>query len=445
MDFFSLIPQFGGFFWTVAAFVVALSIIVTIHEYGHYIIGRLSGIHAEVFSLGFGPTLWSRLDRHGTRWQVAALPLGGYVKFLGDANAASAGADMATMSQLSDAEKRRTMHGAPLWARAATVAAGPIFNFILSIVVFTGLYIWSGAPSDAPMIGTLKDLPGGYGTLQPGDQILSIDGKPTPDWETLSAVTDELPAQALLPYEVLRNGQKLSVEGPFPQPPLALSIVPDSAAMEAGLKAGDVILTAQGSKVVRFADLQNLVRSGNGAPVALSVWRAGKTFDVTLTPRKLDVPTQDGGFETSFKMGISGYTFFEPVTRRVGPGEAVLAAAKQSYYIAKTSLSGLALMATGKISACNLRGPIGIAESSGDAASQGLTAFLGLIALLSTSIGLLNLFPIPMLDGGHLVFYAYEWAVGKPLPARALEIASSIGLFLVLGLMIFGLTNDFRC
>lgn len=445
MDFFSLIPQFGGFFWTVAAFVVALSIIVTIHEYGHYIIGRLSGIHAEVFSLGFGPTLWSRMDRHGTRWQVAALPLGGYVKFLGDANAASAGADMATMSQLSDAEKRRTMHGAPLWARAATVAAGPIFNFILSIVVFTGLYIWSGAPSDAPMIGTLKDLPGGYGTLKPGDQILSVGGKATPDWETLSNVTDELPAQSLLPYEVLRDGQKLSVEGPFPFPPRVDGVLGDSAAIEAGIKEGDVIQSANGVPVTRFADVQDLVKKVEGAPVVLTLWRAGKTFDVTLTPRKTDQPTPEGGFETSYKLGIFGSYFFAPETRRVGPIEAVGAAAKQTYYIAKTSLSGMAHVVTGAISSCNLRGPIGIAESSGQAASQGLGDFISFIAVLSTAVGFLNLFPIPMLDGGHLVFYAYEWAVGKPLPARALEIASSIGLFLVLGLMIFGLTNDFRC
>ena len=152
MDIFSLIPQFGGLLYTVLAFVVALSVIVAVHEYGHYIVGRWSGIHAEVFSIGFGPVLWSRIDKHGTRWQIAILPLGGYVKFLGDANAAS-GKDSSAMEEITEQspeELRRTMHGAPLWARAATVAAGPIFNFVMSILVF-GLIFWSQGVSREPL------------------------------------------------------------------------------------------------------------------------------------------------------------------------------------------------------------------------------------------------------------------------------------------------------
>ena len=153
-----LIPSFGGFAFTLLAFVVALSIIVAIHEYGHYIVGRWSGIHAEVFSLGFGPVLLSRVDRRGTKWQVAALPFGGYVKFLGDANAAS-GKDGAAVDALDPAERRRSMHGAPLWARAATVAAGPIFNFILSILVFAGVMVFSGQASTDPVVGDIRPMP----------------------------------------------------------------------------------------------------------------------------------------------------------------------------------------------------------------------------------------------------------------------------------------------
>ena len=181
MDLVSLIPQFGGFLYTLLSFVVALSVIVAVHEYGHYIVGRWSGIHAEVFSLGFGPVLWSRVDQHGTRWQVALLPFGGFVKFLGDANAAS-GKDEEAMA---DAETdptllRRTMHGAPLWARTATVAAGPVFNFVLSILIFAGVVMYSGKPRDPLTVDTLVPIPGLVNELREGDEILSIAGLDAP-------------------------------------------------------------------------------------------------------------------------------------------------------------------------------------------------------------------------------------------------------------------------
>ena len=182
MDAIGLIPQFGGVVWTVLAFVVALSIIVAVHEYGHYIVGRWSGIHAEVFSLGFGPVLWSRVDRHNTRWQVAALPFGGYVKFLGDSGATS-GKDGATMAEIyrrNPDDLRHTMHGAPLWARAATVAAGPVFNFVLSILVFTAIFMVRGVPSDPLTVGELRPLPAGHYELREGDEILGIAGTPSP-------------------------------------------------------------------------------------------------------------------------------------------------------------------------------------------------------------------------------------------------------------------------
>lgn len=167
MDF---LPQFGSIFQTLLAFVVALSIIVAIHEYGHYIIGRISGIRAEVFSLGFGPVLFSRVDKHGTRWQLAALPFGGYVKFLGDSDAAS-GKDATAISHLSDADRRMTMHGAPLWARSATVAAGPVFNFILSIAVFATLFVVQGQVAHPLAVAEMRPLPPAYATLEEGEAL----------------------------------------------------------------------------------------------------------------------------------------------------------------------------------------------------------------------------------------------------------------------------------
>lgn len=445
MDSIGLIPSFGNFFYTAVAFVIALSVIVAIHEFGHYIVGRWSGIHAEVFSLGFGPKLWSRTDKRGTRWQIAVLPLGGYVKFLGDANAASAGADQATMSALSPEERRHTMHGAPLWARAATVAAGPVFNFILSILIFSAMFLYAGTPTDKPVIGGFHSLPGGSGQIEAGDTILAIEGTPTPDWAALMAAVDTLPAKDPLTYRILRNGKELTLTGPSIYPARADNIVPGSAAADAGLMRDDVIVAADGSPVRRFADLQTAVRAAEGRPVLLSVWRAGKTFEVTLSPRKTDQPTADGGFETRYLIGLSGAVFFDPATRKVGPVEAVKGAALQTWVIAKSSVSGLWHIITGAISACNLRGPLSIAEVSGAAASQGSSDFIWFIAVLSTAVGLMNLFPIPMLDGGHLVFHAYEWATGRPLPDSVLNVVMMAGLFVVLSLMGFGLFNDFSC
>lgn len=440
-----LIPTFGSFFLTGAAFIVALSVIVTIHEFGHYIVGRWSGIHAEVFSLGFGPRLASRVDRHGTRWQVAAIPLGGYVKFLGDANAASAGADLSTMSRLSPAELRRTMHGAPLWARMATVAAGPIFNFILSILVFAGIFLASGTPIDQPTIGKLVDLPGGTYDVREGDTLLAVDGQTISDWESLYALSEKPTPKDTLQYTVKRNDQQLTVAGPVLYPARAVAVPAGGAALKAGLQKGDVILKIDGAPIIAFSDIQAQVRAGGGKPIQLTVWRSGKEFDVTLTPKVTDLPKADGGFETRYLIGLQGDFFFEPALRPTGLLEAGKGAVSQVWFVAKSSVSGIFHVVAGKISACNMRGAISIAETSGQAAAQGPTSFIWFIAVLSAAVGLLNLFPIPMLDGGHLVFYAYEWAVGRPLPARLLNVLVSIGLFIVLAVTVFGLSNDVLC
>ena len=247
-----LLPDFGNLLYTVVAFVLALSIIVTVHEYGHYIIGRLSGIKAEAFSLGFGPTLISRTDKHGTVWKLSAIPMGGYVKFLGDANAASAGVDEGAMARLSPEERRHTMHGAPLWARAATVAAGPVFNFLLSIAVFAGAMMWQGRVAEVPQVGALVALPGGAGGLLPGDRILAIEGVETPDYAGFSDIAAAAPAASLIRYRVLRDGRESEIEGPQIAPPLAAAVIPQSAGFAAGMQAGDVVTAVNGAPIWRL-------------------------------------------------------------------------------------------------------------------------------------------------------------------------------------------------
>jgi len=444
VDIGGLIPSFGGFFWTVVAFALALSIIVAVHEFGHYIAARWSGIHAEVFSIGFGPRLLALTDRRGTRWQLALLPLGGYVRFLGDGDAASVTA--AAGGEALDARTRRaTMQGAPLWARAVTVAAGPAANFLLAIVVFAAALMAEGVATETPVVGHLRPLPQAVDTLRPGDRILALGGIATPDNAALGLAIEGLAPAATVTYRLLRDGAEIEVTGPFPFPPLAESVQPDSAAQDAGLRPGDVILAVDDAPIAAFAELRARVGDSGGKPLGLEVWRAGTTLSVTLTPRRADLPLPDGGFETRWLIGLTGGLAFAPLTRTPDPLEALALGAGQTLHVATTSLSALAHMVTGAISACNLQGPIGIAETSGAAAAQGIASFVWFLAVLSTAVGLLNLFPVPVLDGGHLVFQAWEALTGRVPGQRALRILTSVGLVLLLGLMAFALANDLLC
>ncbi|MCI2398368.1 RIP metalloprotease RseP [Aliiroseovarius subalbicans] len=442
MDF---IPSFGGLGLTILAFLVALTIIVAVHEYGHYIIGRISGIKADVFSIGVGPVLAKRTDKHGTQWQIAALPVGGYVKFHGDANVASGKADEEELAEMDAGERRSTLHGAPLWARAATVAAGPIFNFVLSGLIFAGVLFSQGIASDPLTVDEVAQIPGIEGTLDSGDLILEIDGRTAPALAEFPTFIAELPEQSPLNYLVERKGGEHLVSAPHPFPPLVGSVSPQSAAVDAGIKPDDLIVTIDGDAIATFEQLRQRVVNGGGAELVLGLIRDGESLDVTLTPRRVDIPLPEGGFETRWLIGINGAMIFTPATRTPGMGEALSYGATQTVFIVKSSLSGLYHMVTGAISSCNLRGPIGIAETSGQAASQGLSSFIWFVAVLSTAVGLLNLFPIPVLDGGHLMFHAYEAVRGKPPSDKVLNILMTIGVVLVLSIMALGLTNDLFC
>ncbi len=443
----ALFSQFGGLLGLIAAFVVALSIIVAIHEYGHYIVGRWCGIKAEIFSLGFGPVIWSRMDRHDTRWQLALLPLGGFVKFKGDDNAASA-KDGEAMSELSPEELRQTMHGAPLWARTLTVLAGPVFNFILSILIFGAVMLFQGRAVDPLTVGALQPLPYEGITLQEGDEIRAINGVPLPEFgdvEGFDVFVDALPRERLLSYTVERDGEVVEAKGPHPIPPRAMQLSPRSAAYDIDMRPGDVILAVEGTPIAAFDDIKDIVEAGNGAPVRLDVWRGGETLEFVLVPRRVDEPQREGGFKTQWRIGIAGGFAFEPATEPLGPGRALVGGVTRTYDVIAGSLSGLYHIVSGAISTCNMSGPIGIAQVSGAMASQGADSFIWFIAVLSTAVGLLNLFPVPVLDGGHLVFFGYEAVRGKPPSDRALRIFMSVGLTLILGLMVFALFNDLLC
>lgn len=438
-----LIGQMGGLVWTILSFVVALSIIVGVHEYGHYIVGRWSGIRAEVFSLGFGPKLISRRDRRGTVWQVAAIPLGGYVRFLGDENAASAGPG----HPVDPAVARQTLAGAPLWARFATVAAGPVFNFILAALVFAGVIAWQGIATDRVTVGSVAPTPPGIvNELRAGDEVLAVGGQPVADWPALFRLTETLPAAPQQQWTVRRDGAEMTVTGPDPAPPRISGVAPRSAASAADLRADDFILAVEGQPITRFTDLRPAVEAAEGRAVTLRVWREGMgEHDFVLIPREQDLPTATG-FEKRWLIGVSGgQGAFRPATSAPGPVEALWMGARQTWDVIWSSVTGIVAMVTGQIGRCNLSGAISIAEVAGDAASSGAGNFVWLIAVLSAGIGFLNLLPIPVLDGGHLAMFTYEAIAGRPPSDRVAGWLSRVGLALVLTLMIFGLSNDLTC
>ncbi|RMH43574.1 MAG: RIP metalloprotease RseP, partial [Alphaproteobacteria bacterium] len=309
-----------------------------------------------------------------------------------------------------------------------------------------GVMMVQGVATDAPVIGEIKPLPQGAGDLRAGDRILSVGGIETPGYDDLFAAADRIEPAPLVPYELDRDGQRLDGQGPFPMPPIVDAVQPRSAAADAGLRPGDVIVRVDGQPVYAFRQVREIVTNGDGRPLRLGIWRQGAELQVVLAPRRVDLPLPEGGFETRWLIGISGGLFFEPETRRAGPFEALRFGVEQTGFIIRSSLSGLVHMISGAISSCNLSGPVGIAETSGQAARAGLGSFVWFIGVLSAAIGLLNLFPIPVLDGGHLVFYAWEGLTGRPPSDQVVRFLMAIGMALILTMMIFAMANDlFLC
>ena len=368
---------FGSFYGlivgTIIPFLVVLTLVVFIHEMGHYLVGRWCGIRILTFSVGFGPEIFGFNDRHGTRWRLSAIPLGGYVKFLGDENAASV-PDVSQMQGMSDDERARSFAGANVWKRVATVAAGPIANFILAIVIFAVMF--------------------------------SLYGKPVSD-------------------------------------PVVAQVQPGSAAQEAGIEPGDVIIAVDGQPVATFEELRRYVSPRPEVPVTMTVRRDGGTVEIPLVPRRSVIEDQ---FGNKMEVGLIGVVTDAAAGnfRRVdlNPLEAVGEGVSSSWYIVSRTVGYITNIFRGREKPDQLGGPIRVAQMSGQMATLGIGALLQLTAVLSVSIGFLNLLPIPILDGGHLVFYAIEILRGKPVGERSQEIAFKIGLSLILMLMIFATWND---
>jgi regulator of sigma E protease len=369
-SFFGNIATWGGWFaGYVIPFLFVLTIVVFFHELGHFLIARWCGVRVLTFSIGFGPELFGFNDRHGTRWKVSAIPLGGYVKFFGDENAASV-PDAATINQMTEEERRVSFFFKPVPQRAAIVTAGPIANFILAIVIFAAVFTLYGKQATPARVETVQ---------------------------------------------------------------------PASAAEAAGFKPGDLIVTINGRKIDTFTDMQRVVSTHAGEPLEIDVDRGGQHIPIKATPKLTEMKDNFGNVH---RIGVLGITGAREPPVPVDPLTAVKLGVEETWFVVDRTLSYIGGVVVGKESADQLGGPIRIAQVSGQVATAGFVALIHLAAVLSISIGLLNLFPIPLLDGGHLLFYAIEAIRGRPLSDRAQEVGFRIGLAIVLLLMIFATFND---
>jgi len=442
MDVFATLVQLGDVAFQIVAFLIVLSVVVFVHEMGHYLVGRWCGIGAEVFSVGFGTPLFAWTDKRGTRWQVAALPLGGYVKFLGDDDPASAGPGHD--QGLTAEERAHAFHHASLGARALTVLAGPVANFLLSIVIFAGLVLAQGQPSEEPVIAAVQEEGADTGFMA-SDRVLSVGGEPVEDFADITRLLNRSNG-ASIPATVERDGVRQDIEVSYLAGARIGVVYPGMPAAQAGMKPGDKVVGLAGKPVTSFFDLQMIgMEIQAGETIEVEVMREGERVAFDLDPILRErVNPETGEREQLPTLGISQADGvpFRPSFDWVDPATALWRGVQQTYNIIAATLTFIGDMIFTNADTSGLGGPIGIAQMSGEQAKEGPDALIGLIALISTSIGLINLFPIPILDGGHLMFYAVEAVRGRPITEAWMRIGNMIGLSLVLFLMVFATYND---
>lgn len=358
---------------TVVPFLLVLTTVVFFHELGHYLVARWNGIKVVAFAIGFGPEIVGFTDKTGTRWKLCAIPLGGYVKFLGDDGVAS-NPDQQKLSQMTGDEYQNTYESKKVWQRALVAVAGPVANFILAVVIFTGTFLYNGSYIVNPVVGDVKE---------------------------------------------------------------------GTAAMEAGFLVGDRFITVDGVAIRSFMDLQDSISLNAGNSMIFVIERNGISKTIVATPRMTERTDRFGNKYSVGLLGISSSADASNV-RKIDHTivSATTLAVSQTWSVAKRTLKFIGQVIVGRQDATQLRGPVGIAQISSQVATLGYDRLITLAAILSVSIGLLNLFPIPMLDGGHLMFYAIEAVKGSPLSLKTQEMGYRIGMLCMLGLMVYATRND---
>lgn len=441
---------------TVVAFVITLGVLISVHEYGHFWVARRCGVKVLRFSIGFGQPLIRWKDKHNTEFVIAAIPFGGYVKMLGEPG-----------SEVSEAEKAISFIHKPVYQRIAIVAAGPLVNLTFAILLYW-LIFSIGVTRVAPIVGDVAaDSLAANAGIRSGDEFVSVDGKSTPSWDKvnfaliarlgdtgsialgLKAKDSSLITEHIVPVQQWMIGQEkegplksLGVEQYFPPMPVIIDeVVPGKAAQRYGLMAGDEILTVNAEKVNHWRDWVTVIRENPGKELALEINRDSQVIQLSVVP---DVVSE--GSVSYGQIGAMAKAAKLPdyMIREIsyGPVDAFSEALQKTYDFISLTLKSIGKMIMGKISLDNLSGPVTIAKVAGDTASYGWEPFLNFMAYLSISLGVLNLLPIPVLDGGHLMYYAAEMIKGSPVSEKVQAIGNSLGLALLVMFMGLAFYND---
>ncbi len=441
-----------SFLWSLGAFVVALGVLVAVHEWGHFYIARRCGVQVERFSIGFGKPLWRRTDKHGTEFVVAAIPLGGYVRMLDE-----------RVDEVPAQLKHKAFNNKSVKQRMAIIAAGPVVNFLFAIVALFVMYL-IGLQTVKPVVGTVT--PGSVAQqagISSGQQITRIGQRDTADWEAVNLELVSYIGQSSVPItvtnsqnvadSVVLNTQNWNFDPekesalvslgiqPFrPDAKLELAVVaPDSPASQAGFEVGDTLQTLEGEPIENWASLVEKIGDMPGKKVAFGVQRDGQQRTIDATIARRDTPQGQTGYlgvSPVFEEWPPGYVF----VHQYGPVDALVKAADKTWRLMTLSVSMIGKLVTGDVSLNNLSGPISIAQGAGVSAGYGLVYFLSFLALISVNLGIINLLPLPMLDGGHLMYFTIEWVTGKPVSETFQEWGFKIGgviLLLIMGIAIF--------
>ncbi|EOW3231659.1 sigma E protease regulator RseP [Escherichia coli] len=445
-----------SFLWDLASFIVALGVLITVHEFGHFWVARRCGVRVERFSIGFGKALWRRTDKLGTEYVIALIPLGGYVKML-DERAEPVVPEL----------RHHAFNNKSVGQRAAIIAAGPVANFIFAILAYWLVFI-IGVPGVRPVVGEIAaNSIAAEAQIAPGTELKAVDGIETPDWDALrlqlvDKIGDESTTITVAPFgSDQRRDVKLDLRhwafepdkedpvsslgirprGPQIEPVLE-NVQPNSAASKAGLQAGDRIVKVDGQPLTQWVTFVMLVRDNSGKSLALEIERQGSPLSLTLIPESKPGNGKAIGF-----VGIEPKVIPLPdeykVVRQYGPFNAIVEATDKTWQLMKLTVSMLGKLITGDVKLNNLSGPISIAKGAGMTAELGVVYYLPFLALISVNLGIINLFPLPVLDGGHLLFLAIEKIKGGPVSERVQDFCYRIGSILLVLLMGLALFNDF--
>ncbi|MGA4522322.1 sigma E protease regulator RseP [Citrobacter portucalensis] len=442
--------------WNLAAFIIALGVLITVHEFGHFWVARRCGVRVERFSIGFGKALWRRTDKSGTEYVIAMIPLGGYVKML-DERAEPVAPEL----------RHYAFNNKTVGQRAAIIAAGPIANFLFAIFAYWLVFI-IGVPGVRPVVGEITpNSIAAQAQIQPGTELKAVDGIETTDWDAVrlqlvSKIGDEHTTLSVAQFGSNQRQDKtldlrhwafepdkedpvsslgMRPRGPQIEPVLS-EVQVNSAASKAGLQAGDRIVKVNGQSLTQWMTFVTLVRDNPDTPLALDIERQGSSLSLTLTPDSKQVNGKAEGFAGVVPKVIPLPDEYKTV-RQYGPFSAILEASDKTWQLMKLTVSMLGKLITGDVKLNNLSGPISIAQGAGMSAEFGIIYYLMFLALISVNLGIINLFPLPVLDGGHLLFLAIEKLKGGPVSERVQDFSYRIGSILLVLLMGLALFNDF--